>query len=739
MTEPGHVGTTYADSEPWWPEPARPPAGSPDIILVVLDDVGFGTLGCYGSEIATPAIDGLAADGLAYTNFHVTPLCSPTRACLMTGRNHHSVGMSLLSNADSGFPSKRGTITPNAATVAEVLKDAGYSTAAYGKWHLAPLDQTSSVGPFDQWPLARGFERYYGFLEGISDHYYPELVQDNQRVDPPKTPEEGYHLTEDLIDHAIGFVSDQKSHAPDKPYFMYLALGTAHTPHQAPRPYLERQRGRYDAGWDAIRAARHREQLRTGVVPPGTELAPLNDHVRPWDDLSDDDHRAMARMQEAFAAMVEHTDDQLRRLFDHLERLGVRENTLIVLMSDNGASQEGGRDGTVNTIVYENGDTIGAAENLAGLDDIGGPRNHSNYPWGWAQAANTPLKRYKQNTHAGGVRAPLIVSWPQGVAERGFRSQFHHVIDVTPTLLDIAGASMPEVRLGRPQMPVHGVSMRYSFADAAAPTRRHTQYFEMYGHRAIWHDGWKAVAYHPRHAPYEDDVWELYHLDTDFSECRDVAKEHPEILQNLIGRWWSEAERYDVFPLDDRNFAERAARYHSAASPRRFRSYRYHPGMSRMPGGITPLIYDRSFTIDARVDMSPSDEGVLLAHGDVCGGHVLYVRDGALHYEYDHQGTRYTVSGPVPPGAHHLLLRFTKTGALQGRATLYADATELATGDIPSTARYMLGWQGLTIGADTLSPVSWAYPKDFPFTGTLHHVDLTLGDDGPHEIHEVID
>lgn len=739
MAQPGHVGTTYADSEPWWPEPARPPAGSPDIILVVLDDVGFGTLGCYGSEIATPAIDALAADGLRYTNFHVTPLCSPTRASLLTGRNHHSVGMSLLSNADSGFPSKRGTITPNAATVAEVLKDAGYSTAAYGKWHLAPLDQTSSVGPFDQWPLARGFERYYGFLEGISDHYHPELVQDNQRVDPPRTPEEGYHLTEDLVDHAIDFVSDQKSHAPDKPYFLYLALGTAHTPHQAPRPYLDRVRGRYDAGWDEIRAARHREQLRTGVVPPGTEPAPRNDSVAPWADLTGDDRRAMARMQEAFAAMVEHTDDQLRRLFDHLDRLGVRENTLIIVMSDNGASQEGGRDGTTNTIAYENGDTVTTADNLAGLDDIGGPRNHSNYPWGWAQAANTPLKRYKQNTHAGGVRAPLVVSWPRGLADGGIRPQFHHVIDVTPTILDIAGAEMPEIRLGRPQMPVHGISMRYTFASPTAATRRHTQYFEMYGHRAIWHDGWKAVSYHPRHTPYEDDVWELYHLDTDFSECHDVAEDHPEILQNLIGRWWSEAERYDVFPLDDRNFAERAARYHSATSPRRRRAYRYIPGMSRMPGGITPLVYDRSFTIDAQVTMTAADEGVLLAHGDVCGGQVLYVRDGALHYEYNHQGTRYRVSGPVPASARHLTMRFTKTGELRGRATLYADATEVAEGEIASTARYLIGWQGLTIGRDSLSPVSWAYPKDFPFTGAIHHVDLTLSDDGPHEVHEVID
>ncbi|GAA5139742.1 arylsulfatase [Pseudonocardia adelaidensis] len=741
MENAGRVGITYADSDPWWPEPPRPREGSPDVVLIVLDDVGFGTLGCYGSEIRTPTMDALARAGLQYTNFHVTPLCSPTRASLMTGRNHHAVGMSLLSNADSGFPSKRGTISPNAATVAEVLKDTGYSTACYGKWHLAPLDQTGSAGPFDQWPLGRGFERYYGFLEGISDHFHPELVQDNQRVDPPKTPEEGYHLTEDLIDHAIDFVSDQKSNAPDKPYFLYLALGAAHTPHQAPREYLERVRGRYDIGWDEIRAARHREQLRTGVVPEGTDLAPRNESVVAWDELSEDDRRAMARMQEAFAAMVEHTDDQLARLVAHLERLGVRENTLIILMSDNGASQEGGRDGTTNTIAYENGDAVTTADNLAGLDDIGGPRNHSNYPWGWAQAANTPLKRYKQNTHAGGVRAPLVVSWPAGIAVRGVRSQFHHVIDVTPTVLDIVGTAMPELRAGRPQLPVHGTSMRYTFDDPATPSRRHTQYFEMYGHRAIWHAGWKAVAYHERGRSYDDDAWELYHLDTDFSECHDVAAEHPEVLANLVGRWWSEAERYDVFPLDDRNFAERAARYHSATSPRRRRSYRYYPGMTRVPGGITPLVYDRSFTIDAAVRMERDDKGVLLAHGDVCGGHVLFVKAGELRYEYNHQGTRYHVKGAIPDDAapRRLSMHFTKTGVRRGRATLLCDGSEIGTGEIASTARYLIGWQGLTVGGDSLSPVSWDYEGGFPFTGILEHVDLALAADGPHEVHEVID
>lgn len=740
----GHVGITYADSEPWWPEPPRPADGSPDIVMVVLDDVGFGSLGYFGSEIDTPFIDNLAEEGLAFNNFHATALCSPTRASLLTGRNHHSVGMSLLSNADSGFDSKRGTVTHRAATLAEILKDAGYSTTALGKWHLAPLDQTSSVGPFDQWPLGRGFERFYGFLEGITDQYYPELVQDNQRIATPRTPEEGYILTEDLMDHALDFISDQKSSAPDKPYFLYLALGAAHTPHQAPPEYLEKYRGKYESGWDTIRKTRLDKQISTGVVPEGTQLAPHNEHVVAWDELNDDDRSAMARMQEAFAAMVDHTDVQLGRLITHLERLGCRENTLIVFMSDNGASQEGGVNGTTNTIAYENGDTVSTEQNLAGIDDIGGPRNHSNYPWGWAQAANTPLKRYKQNTHAGGVRVPFIMNWPAriGTADTGWRTQFHSVIDVTPTILDVLGVQAPEYYRGVPQMPVHGTSMSYLFSEPDAAPRRHTQYFEMYGHRAIWHDGWKAVAYHQRHSSYDDDRWELYHLDEDFSECTDLAEAEPARLAELVGRWWSEAERYGVFPLDDRNFAERAAKYHSPSSPRRFKQYRYYPGMSMVPGGVTPLIYDRSYTIAAAVTADADDHGVLLSHGDVNGGHILYVAERRLRYEYNHQGTRYRVSGPLPARPlSTLAVKVDKTGERRATATLLADGVEIGSGELSSTARFMIGWQGLTIGTMIDSPVSWDFDGrgGFRYAGQLHHVDVELGPDGPHEIHEVVD
>lgn len=727
------VGTTYRDSEPWWPEPARPAAGSPDVILVVLDDVGFGSLGCFGSEINTPTMDGLADSGLTYTNFHVTPLCSPTRASLLTGRNHHAVGMSMLSNADSGYPGKRGAVSPRAAMVQELLRDRGYNTAAYGKWHLTPMDQTSTAGPYDQWPLGRGFDQHYGFLEGLTDHFFPELVQDNHRIDPPAAPEEGYHLTDDLVDHLIDYISDHKSVAPDKPYFAYLALGAAHCPHQSHAEYLDRVRGRYDEGWDIIRARRLQRQIDLGIVPDGTELAPRNDGVQPWDELSADEQQVMARLQEAFAAMLEHTDDQLGRLIAHLERLDAREDTLILLMSDNGASQEGGPNGTTNTIAYENGDAVRLEDALAQIDDIGTWRCHSNYPWGWAQVGNTPLKRYKQNVHAGGVRAPLIISWPARLGEVAGqrREQFHDVIDIAPTILGITGVEMPEEHRGTPQLPVHGVSMEYSFCDAAAPTKRPTQYFEMYGHRAIVHEGWKAVAYHERHTSYADDRWELYDLTSDFSECHDLAAERPDVLHELIGRWWSEAERYGVFPLDDRNFAERAAKYHSAASPRRRRHFVLHRGVGRIPAGVTPLIYDRSYRIDATVDITGDDEGVLVSQGDVNGGYALWLADHELHYEYNHQGTRRHVSGPasLSHGQHRLAMDFTRTGHLQGVAEICVDDVPVGSVELPSTARYMMAWQGLEIGRDALSPVSERYPREFAFTGELETVEFTLSDD----------
>jgi arylsulfatase len=600
-----------------------------------------------------------------------------------------------------------------------------------GKWHLAPIDQTSAAGPYDQWPLGRGFERYYGFLDALTDHFHPDLVHDNHRVEPPATPGEGYHLTTDLIDHAIGFVRDQAS-ASDKPFFLYVAFGAGHCPHQAPQAFLDKYRGRYDIGWDVIRRERYERQLALGVIPPDTELPPRNAGVAAWDGLADDEKKVSARLQEAFAAMIDHTDHELGRLVAYLKQIGKHDDTLYIVLTDNGASQEGGAGGSTNIVAYENGHQPSLEYNLARLDTIGGPRSQTNYPLGWAQVGNTPLRRYKQNTHAGGIRAPLVLSWPKGLRNvNQVRQQFHHVIDVVPTILDLTGVGAPRVHNGVPQLPIHGVSLRYTFDAPQAPTHRRTQYFEMFTHRAIWHDGWKAVAFHQRGTHYDEDVWELYRLDEDFSECRDLAQRHPDVLRGLVSRWWAEAGKYDVLPLDERGFTERAFRYHPADSPRRRTRFSLFPGMSRIPSGAAPLMVQRSFRIAAH--LAPGDvppEGVVVSLGDLSGGFSFYVQQGRLVFEYNHEGTPYRVAsrdGAVDARSRELGFAFTRGENLAGRGTLTVDGHAVGEGDIPHTAQWFISWSPLDIGRDSLSRVSDAYPDAFPFTaGALLRVDFDL-------------
>ena len=741
----GTIGTTWQESTPWWPDAIRPREGAPNIVLVLYDDVGFGSFGSYGAEIATPTMDALAADGVRYNNFHVTPLCSPTRASLLTGRNHHSVGMSFLANADSGFPGQRGHVTKQAATLAEMLKTAGYNTMCVGKWHLAPIDQTSAAGPYDQWPLGRGFERYYGFLDALTDHFYPDLVHDNHRVDPPKTPEEGYHLTTDLIDHAIAFVRDQVSASGEKPFFAYLAFGAAHCPHQAPQTFLDKYRGVYDEGWDVIRARRFARQIELGIVPEGTTLAPRNDTVVPWDTLSADEQKVSARLQEAFAAMVDHTDHELGRFVAYLKSIDRFDNTIFVVLADNGASQEGGPGGSTNIVAYENGHQPDLAFNLARLEQIGGPRSQTNYPHGWAQVGNTPLRRYKQNTHAGGVRAPLIVSWRDGLKARGeIRRQFHHVIDIAPTLLDLAGVAAPQVHQGVPQLPIHGTSMRYSFADAHAPTERQTQYFEMFTHRALWHEGWKAVSFHRRGSRYDDDAWELYHLDDDFSECNDLAAQEPERLRRMIDRWWAEAGRFGVLPLDDRGFTERAVRYQTPGSPRLRTRLVLYPGMARIPSGAAPLMVERSFRIVGRLaPTGVAPEGVVVSLGDLSGGFTLFVQRGRLVFEYNFEGTPYRVESKadaVTASARTLEFAFVRGEGLGGTGTVSVDGVVVGEATIPRTAPWFISWSALDVGRDSLSRVSDAYADAFSFTpGALQRVEFELEPRRNAVDHEAID
>jgi arylsulfatase len=724
----GRIGRTYRDSTPWWPE--LPPAlGGTNVVMVVLDDTGFAHFGCYGSELATPTIDRLAADGLRYTGFHTTALCSPSRAALLTGRNPHSVGMRAVSNWNTGFPHMRGGISPRAATLAEMLRSQGYATYAAGKWHLAPMEECSAAGPHHNWPLQKGFDRFYGFLQGETDQFHPELTSDNGHVDPPFGPEDGYHVSADVVDRATGWISDLQSVRPDRPFFLYLAFGATHAPHQAPQSYLDRWRGRFDEGYDVVRERWFRRQLELGVVPPGTTLAPPNPGVPAWTDLTDNQRRFSARLQEAFAAMLEHTDAQLGRLVAFLTERGLLDDTLLLVLSDNGASREGGPFGVMDEFsffnaMWEDIDDIVATR----LDDIGGPHSHSNYPWGWAQAGNSPLRWYKQNTYGGGVRDPLVVHWPRGIADRGaIRSQFCHAVDVTPTILDVTRTPWPERHNGIDQIPLHGSSFAATFDDATAPAPRSVQYFEQMGHRGLWADGWKITTYHEPGHPFDDDEWGLYHLDEDFSECRDVAAEHPDKLRELVDAWWVEAGAHGVLPLDDRTIelfggAPRPGTVHARST------YDYFPPLSHIPADAAPPLGGRSWTITADVEVDGSDpaQGVLYARGSHNVGHVFYLQEGSLVFEYNALGTRFRAAGPLAlaAGRHELTARFDRHDA-GGELTVGCDGADVGTVTVSRIVR-MLGSTGLDVGRDALSPVSDAYPAPFPFTGRIRRLSFHI-------------
>ncbi len=723
----GHIGRTYRESTPWWPDP---PAGlgGPNVVVVVLDDTGFAHFGCYGSELATPEIDRLAARGLRYTSFHTTALCSPSRAALLTGRNPHAVGMRGVSNWNTGFPHMRGGISPRAATLAELLRAHGYATYAAGKWHLAPMEECSAGGPHTNWPLQKGFDRFYGFLQGETDQFHPELTLDNGHVDPPFGPEDGYHVSEDIVDRATGWIGDLQSVRPDRPFLLYLAFGATHAPHQAPLEYRLRWRGRFDDGYDATRARWYERQLEMGVIPKGTTLAPRNPGVPPWEELTTAQRAFSARLQEAFAAMLEHTDAQIGRLVSFLERRGLLDDTLLVVLSDNGASREGGPFGVMDEFSFFNARWEDIDEIVATrLDDIGGPHSHSNYPWGWAQVGNTPLKWYKQNTYGGGVRDPLIVHWPRRITDGGgFRRQFCHAVDLAPTILELTGAPVPDHFNGVPQIPLHGASLAPTFSDAEAPNPRSIQYFEQMGHRGLWADGWKVTTYHEPGHPFEDAEWGLFHLDEDFSECHDLAAEQPERLRALIDAWWGEAGTHGVLPLDDRSIELFAAVPRPGTVHAR-RDYVYYPPIAHIPSDAAPPLGGRTWEITAEVEVADAHpEGVLYARGSHNVGHTFFVKDGALHFDYNALGTHHRVTAPLTltPGRHSVTARFEREGG-GGTLTIGADGADLGSVVIPVFVR-MLGSTGLDVGRDALSTVVDDYEGPFPFTGTIDRITFAI-------------
>jgi arylsulfatase len=727
----GTVATTAAESTPWWAPRPTAPEGAPNVVLVVLDDTGFAHLGCYGSDIDTPHIDRLAAGGLRFTNFHTTALCSPTRASLLSGRNHHSVGMRFLSNADTGFSNCRGAISPRAGTVAEVLQSNGYATFALGKWHLANMEDCSPSGPMTNWPLGRGFDRYYGFLGGGTDQYSPELVVDNQLVEQPSDPD--YHLSTAMVDQAISMITSHRA-TSTRPFFAYLAFGATHAPHQVPRPYIDKYRGRYDRGWDAVRAEWFSRQQELGVVPPTAELSPRNWDVRAWDDLSGDEQRLFARMQEVFAGFLDHTDDQIGRLVAFLSEIGELDDTLVVLVSDNGASQEGGDSGVVNELSHFNGIHVSAQEMLVHLDGLGGPHLFNNYPKGWAQVGNCPMRFYKQNTFEGGIRDPMIVHWPRRIGCGGeIRTQYHHAIDVMPTILDAVGVDPPEVLRGEPQMPVEGTSMTYCFDDPDAPDRRTTQYYEMLGHRAIYHEGWKAVTLHFPRTPYEEERWNLYHVAEDFAEVHDLADELPDKVAELTALWWEEAERYEVLPLDDRTIELFSVRRPGSDLARDELTFRL--GTARIDRFGMPDLRNRTWSITAAfpLDAGPLPEGVLVAGGDRTSGYSLYLQDGAVHFAFNYLGEIRTVSATVAGtdlagSSLELTVRFTKTAPYEGTVTVEVAGVAGGTGPIRMLP-FRQTMSGLHIGSDPGSTVTDAYTAPFRFGGTGLVVRYQMLDD----------
>jgi arylsulfatase len=747
----GRIGRTYQESVPAWPDP---PAGTggPDVVTIVLDDTGFAHFGCYGSTLATPAIDRLAAGGLRYTGFHTTALCSPSRACLMTGRNHHSVGMRAISNWNTGYPHMRGGITPRAATVAELLRAHGYATFAAGKWHLAPMTETSAAGPHTNWPLQKGFDRYYGFLQGETDQFHPELTEDNHHIDPPRRAEDGYHVSEDLVDQSTRWIRDLVSVRPDRPFFLYLAFGATHAPHQSPQAYRDKWRGAFDEGYDVVRRRWYERQLDLGIVPPGTTLAPRNPGVPPWDELTPAQKAFSCRLQEAFAAMLEHTDAQIGRLVDFLGSIGRLDNTLLTVVSDNGASREGGPYGVMDEFSFFNLQAEDVDDLVANrLDEVGGPHSHSNYPWGWAQAGNSPLRWYKQNTYGGGVRDPLVVHWPAVVPDPGaVRTPFCHAVDLAATVLDVTGAPLPEDFGGHPQIPLHGRSIRSTFTDPDAPAPRSVQYFEQMGHRGIYADGWKATTYHQPGHPYDLDEWELFHLDADFSECHDLSGEEPERLRQLVDLWWAEAGAMGVLPLDDRTI-ELFGMSSPAAGPHLRDTYEYLPPISHVPSDASPLLGGRSWTITVEADVGSGGRsgsggaaggagadgsggaadgsggaggaaGVLYARGSHNVGHSFFLADGSLVFDYNALGDHHRAVAPVTlaSGRHRFHARFDREGP-GGVLTVGVDGRDLASSPVPRVVR-MLGSTGMDLGRDALSTVVDDYEGPNPFTGTIERV-----------------
>lgn len=735
----GKIGETYRDSTPDYPQPVTAPKGAPNVLLVLLDDVGFGMCSTFGGPVPTPHLDKLAKNGLIYNQFHTTALCSPTRAALLTGRNHHSCGTGVIIEMGTGYPGYTGIIPRSTSVVAQTLRDNGYATAMFGKAHNTPEPEISPAGPFHNWPTGQGFEYFYGFNQGETNQYFPTLYRDTRPVAQPKSPDQGYHFMADMTDEAITWTQNVRAANPNKPWFNYFSTSGIHAPHQPPQEYRDKYRGKFDYGWDRQRELTHARQLEMGMIPKGTKLTPRDPNIPSWETRSADEKKVYTRLMENYAGYMDYTDHEVGRLIDSLAASGELDNTLVMyVVGDNGASAEGGLEGTFSELASLIGVQLGLESTIKRIDEIGGPRSEPHVPVGWAWAMNAPFQWTKQvASHFGGTRNPLVVHWPRGIKAKGqIRDQFHHVIDVVPTILEACQISEPKVVNGIVQKPIEGVSMLYSFEDAKAPSRRQTQYFELATNRAIYSDGWVACSRYGypwmtagRGMDFIDAPWELYHIRDDFSQAVDLAAKQPGKLQELKAKFLEESKKYDVFPLDPR-FSERLdPKLREAGEPRT--SWTYYGNTVWLPEPIGPKLFPRSHTITAELTIPKGgSEGVITCAGAFSAGWSLYIRDGKPVFRYtgfEISDTTIVGTVAVPEGKVTLKTEFISEGSREGAGTLkfFVNGKPAGEGRITHTF-FRHGLEPFEVGRDSITSVSPDYQSPFSFTGTIEKITLDL-------------
>ena len=737
----GKIDLDIRKSTPDWDAFLDPqaPNDAPNVLVILYDDTGQAAWSPYGGRIQMPTLDRLATNGLTYTQWHTTSVCSPTRSCFLTGRNHHANGFGTIAESAVGFPGYAGHIPLENATIAQVLRDAGWSTFWVGKNHNVPVDAFDMGASKKRWPLGLGYDRFYGFIGGETNQWYPELIEDNHFIEQPYGPEAGYHVSKDLADKAIAYIRDSKQSKPNKPWYLWYCPGANHAPHHAPKEYIEKYKGKFDDGYEAYREWALPRMIERGILPKGTQLTPINplgegktpegDMVRPWNTLSPDEKKLFARMAEVYAGFSEYTDVQIGRIIDYLEESGQFENTLILYCADNGASGEGSPSGSVNENLFFNSYPDDVARNLAQMEKLGGPDTYNHYPTGWAVAFSTPYRMFKRYaSYAGGTCDPLVIHWPKGIKAKGeLRHQYHHCTDIVPTILECCGVKMPEVVDGVKQSPLAGVSMRYSFDNASAATTKETQYYEMLGTRGIWHKGWKAST---EHAPFADtdgfdtEAWQLFHVEKDRAEATDLAAKHPDKVKELEALWLSEAKKNNVLPLNDLGFVAFRELEYKVKPPATGR-YLYFPETTEVPEASAARTLGVSFKILAEVDFAPNAEGVIIAQGSRFGGYTMFVKDGKLRFIYNFLGIEeQELAAQAPTSGKHIVgvdFKREKLGEFHechGPMRLYIDDKVAAEGQFKTqSGHYALAGEGLCVGRDSGDAVSSAYKPQFPFTG----------------------